>query len=113
MALIPTRLGKFAPLLLVCAPIAVTAQTFSSSDHEFRLDTVAEGLEHPWALTFLPNGDQLVTERAGRLRLIHQGELVEKPVTGIPDHLVAGQGGLLDIVLHPDFEDNRLRPAES
>lgn len=108
MAIIPARRGKFAALILVCTPLIVTAQTFSSSDHEFTLDTVAEGLEHPWALAFLPNGDLLVTERAGRLRIIHEGELVEKPVSGVPDLVVAGQGGLLDIVLHPDFNDNRL-----
>ncbi len=108
MAIIPARRGKFAALILVCTPLIVTAQTFSSSDHRFRLDTVAEGLEHPWALTFLPNGDLLVTERAGRLRIIHKGELVAKAVSGVPDLVVAGQGGLLDIVLHPDFNDNRL-----
>ncbi|MEX0605492.1 MAG: PQQ-dependent sugar dehydrogenase [Marinobacter sp.] len=108
MAIIPARLGNLASLILVCTPLVVTAQTFRSSDHEFQLDSVAEGLEHPWALAFLPNGDQLVTERAGRLRLIRDGELVEKPVTGVPDLVVAGQGGLLDIVLHPDFTDNRL-----
>lgn len=108
MAIVSTRLGKIASLVLVCAPLAVTAQTFDSSDHEFELDTVAEGLEYPWALAFLPNGDQLVTERAGRLRIIEGGELLDKPVTGVPDLVVAGQGGLLDIVLHPNFSDNRL-----
>lgn len=108
MAIIPAPLRKFAALTLVCTPMAVTAQAFNSSDHQFRLDTVAEGLQHPWALAFLPNGDQLVTERAGRLRIIRNGELVEKPVSGVPDVVVAGQGGLLDIALHPDFSNNRV-----
>lgn len=108
MAISPTRLGNIASMVLVCAPLMVAAQTFDSSDHKFQLETVADGLEHPWALAFLPDGDQLVTERAGRLRIIRKGELVDKPVTGVPDLVVAGQGGLLDIVLHPDFSENRL-----
>jgi glucose/arabinose dehydrogenase len=82
-------------------------RTFSSDKADFRLETVAEGLEHPWSLAFLPDGSQLVTERAGRLRLIKNGELQSDPVSGVPDLVVAGQGGLMDVVLHPDFADNR------
>jgi glucose/arabinose dehydrogenase len=82
-------------------------RTFSSDRADFRLETVAEGLEHPWSLAFLPDGSQLVTERSGRLRLIENGELQSDPVSGVPDLVVAGQGGLLDVVLHPDFADNR------
>lgn len=92
--------------LLVSAP-ALAEQTFASDKADFQLDTVAEGLEHPWSLAFLPDGDQLVTERAGRLRLIEDGDLRSEPIPGLPELVVAGQGGLLDIVLHPDFADNR------
>ena len=52
-----------------------SAETVSSERHDFRLVTVADGLEHPWSLAFLPGGDMLVTERAGRLRVIRQGKL--------------------------------------
>lgn len=69
---------------------------------------VAEGLEFPWGMASLPNGDLLVTEREGRLRLIQGGALVETPLTGLPDDiLVAGQGGLLGLTLDPGFAANR------
>ncbi|SFN61519.1 PQQ-dependent sugar dehydrogenase [Marinobacter pelagius] len=81
--------------------------TFSSDEADFRLEVVAEDLEHPWSLAFLPNGDKLVTERAGRLQIIRDGELVPEPISGVPDLVVSGQGGLLDVLLHPDFESNQ------
>jgi glucose/arabinose dehydrogenase len=84
------------------------AQTISSERHDFRLVTVAEGLEHPWALAFLPNGDLLVTERPGRLRVIRNGRLDPEPVPGLPDVSSGGQGGLLDVALHPRFAENAL-----
>ena len=86
---------------------AVAAQTFSSDKTEFRIETVAQGLEHPWSLAFLPDGTMLVTEREGRLRRIENGNLVQEPVRGLPDLVASGQGGLLDVVLHPQFENNQ------
>lgn len=73
---------------------------------EFRIETVASGLEHPWALAFLPDGRLLVTERAGRLRVIADNRLLEAPVADVPESYVRGQGGLMDIALDPQFEDN-------
>lgn len=70
-------------------------------------ETVISGLEHPWAVTWLPNGDMLVTERPGRLRMISDGELISEPISGLPEIFASGQGGLLDLSLHPDFENNR------
>jgi glucose/arabinose dehydrogenase len=70
--------------------------------------TVVEGLENPWGMAWLPNGDLLVTERPGRLRRISNGELDPTPIAGVPNLLALGQGGLLDIALHPDFETNNL-----
>jgi aldose sugar dehydrogenase len=67
---------------------------------------VARGLEQPWSLAFLPGGDMLVTERPGRLRLIHDGALEANPVKGIPTVRSGGLQGLMDVVLHPRFEDN-------
>jgi glucose/arabinose dehydrogenase len=69
----------------------------------FRVVTVVDGLEHPWGMAFLPDGGILVTERPGRLRLVRDGALVEEPVDGVPDVGAGGQGGLLDIALHPSF----------
>ncbi len=94
--------------LLVAAWEGAAAQSFSSERHAFRLVTVAEGLEHPWGLTFLPNGDMLVTEREGRLRLVRGGVLDPSPVPGVPKVAAGGQGGLLDVALHPRFLENRL-----
>ncbi|TBW57993.1 PQQ-dependent sugar dehydrogenase [Marinobacter halodurans] len=84
------------------------ADVYESRYHDFRVDTLAARLEYPWGLAFLPGGDVLVTERAGRLRILRDGELLETPVSGVPEVAVGGQGGLLDVILHPQFDDNRL-----
>ena len=72
-----------------------------------RVVTVVEGLQNPWGLAFLPNGDLLVTERPGRLRIVSNGQLSE-PISGVPEVYASQQGGLLDVALHPNFEQNRL-----
>ncbi|MGM0769172.1 MAG: PQQ-dependent sugar dehydrogenase [Pseudomonadota bacterium] len=101
-----THLALVSCLLLT--PMAsIASQTFSSAAADFRLETVADGLGRPWSLAFLPDGSQLVTERNGQLRRIRDGELQEAPVEGLPDLEVTGQGGLLGVILHPDFEQNR------
>ncbi len=74
----------------------------------WRAEVVVDGLSHPWSIAWLPDGSALVTERAGRLRLIREGKLEPRPVPGLPPLLAFGQGGLLDVALHPDFTDNRL-----
>lgn len=86
---------------------AIAENAFSSDKTDFQLEMIAENLEHPWSLAFLPDGSQLVTERAGRLRVIKNGQLQPDTFGGVPELVVAGQGGLLDVVLHPDFADNR------
>lgn len=68
---------------------------------------IDEGLIRPWAIAFLPDGDWLITERVGRLRVVRDGEMDPKPVEGTPEVLALMQGGLLDIALHPEFESNR------
>ncbi len=98
-----------AVLLVVAAllsPLAY-AQVFSSEYQRFRAVTVTEGLEFPWGLAFLPDGRMLVTERPGRLRLVTaDGRLDPKPVDGLPPIAAVGQGGLLDVALHPEFAKN-------
>jgi glucose/arabinose dehydrogenase len=96
-------------LALLCAlPLAAAAQTYRSDEHAFRVVKVAEGFEQPWSVAFLPDGRMLVTEKAGRLRLVSQGKLDPKPVEGLPEVAVHGQGGLQDVVLHPQYEKNQL-----
>ncbi|MGD9966100.1 MAG: PQQ-dependent sugar dehydrogenase [Hyphomonadaceae bacterium] len=71
-------------------------------------DVVADGLNHPWAIAFLPDGRMLVTERMGRLRVITQEGAISEPVAGLPDVFAQGQGGLLDVALSPAFAEDRL-----
>ncbi|MEJ2504248.1 MAG: PQQ-dependent sugar dehydrogenase [Gemmatimonadota bacterium] len=82
----------------------------ASEQHAFTVDTVATGLEHPWGLRFLPNGDLLVTERPGRLRVVRMSGdgagTVGPSIEGVPDVWSSGQGGLLDVELHPAFASN-------
>jgi glucose/arabinose dehydrogenase len=80
----------------------------TAEQHKTRVSLVASGLSHPWAIAFLPGGDMLVTERNGRLRMIRRGVLDPQPITGVPAVRTDGNGGLMDIALHPKFADNRL-----
>ena len=70
-------------------------------------ELVTDGLQNPWGMAFLPNGDILVTEKAGSIRIIRDGKLLEQQITGVPQVYDRGQGGLLDIELHPDFAKNQ------
>jgi len=98
---------RFTVLVALLVPLVTAAQTYRSEEHAFRVVTLVEGLEHPWSLAFLPDGRMLITERSGRLRIIANGKLDPKPIEGLPAVVEQGQGGLFDIVLHPDFEKNR------
>ena len=89
-------------LILTLMTILVSAPSFSAT-----VEIMASGLEHPWGLAFLPDGTMIVTERPGRLRLVKGGNL-SSPVDNLPEVSARGQGGLLDIALHPKFADNRL-----
>jgi len=72
----------------------------------YHLDTIATALHFPWSLAFLPDGKLLVTERTGQLRMVNNGE-VSAPITGLPDDIyVKSQGGLLDVILHPNYQQN-------
>jgi glucose/arabinose dehydrogenase len=91
---------------VACASFAAQAQV-ATRDHRVRIVTVASGLAHPWSLAFLPDGRMLVTERPGRLRVLAKdGSLDPKAVEGLPRVDAQGQGGLLDVVVHPDFGRN-------
>lgn len=93
-------------LLVPLYSSSLHADTIESQDYRIEVNTVAEGLNHPWSLVFLPNGDMLVTERNGGLkRLSPSGEITA--IDGLPDDLVyRGQGGLLGLALSPDFAES-------
>ncbi len=95
---------------------AITLQTCAQpADHvpgtlektvTVRVDTLADDLEVPWSIAFLPNGDLLFTEREGNIRVIRNGKLLEDPISGVPEVQSKGQGGLFDLKLHPQYEQN-------
>jgi glucose/arabinose dehydrogenase len=74
----------------------------------YKVTEIAKGLDHPWSMAFLPDGSMLVTERVGRLRLIAAGALLMAPIGGVPAVHTGSQAGLFDIVLHPNFAQNRI-----
>ena len=90
--------------LIATAALAWTSPSFAQ---ELRTETVAKGLEHPWAVVFLPQGGYLVTEREGRMRVIDPAGRPGAPLEGVPRVVARGQGGLLDVVLDSGFERNR------
>ena len=94
--------------MLLLLPLIASAQSYRSEEHSFRVTKVVEGLEQPWSLAFLPDGRMLITEKAGRLRVVREGRLDPKPVSGMPQVTVHGQGGLHDVVPHPRFAENGL-----
>ena len=89
------------------ATAASTASVSSTSANGMKVDTIASGLEHPWSVALLPEGGFLVTERPGRLRHIEANGQVGAPITGVPAVFAQGQGGLLDVVLAPDFATSK------
>lgn len=97
-------------ILMPAAPVAAAATELAAEDirseyEPIRVLRVAGGFEHPWAVAVLPDGRYLVSERPGRLNLVADGAIT--PVAGLPDIHAHRQGGLLDVVLHPDFAANR------
>lgn len=88
-----------AALVLLALPQLAQAQTFKSSAGDLKVETVAGGLVHPWALAFLPDGRMLVTERPGRMRIVTSDGQLSAPIGGVPRVFASGQGGLLDVVL--------------
>ncbi|MBL8584194.1 MAG: PQQ-dependent sugar dehydrogenase [Rhizobiaceae bacterium] len=91
-----------ATLIGTVAARAAEMSVLEAGGLQIKAEVVADGLEHPWGLDFLPDGSLLVTERAGRLRIVRNG-VVSEPVAGLPEVAVKGQGGLLDVLVAPDF----------
>lgn len=102
--------GDVAPPGIAWPAPSISKHTFSfesAEQRKLRLVVMTTELEQPWSMAFLPNGDMLVTERPGRLRIVHGGVLSSKPVAGVPAVVTGGLQGLMDIVLHPRFAENR------
>ncbi len=100
---------NLALVLLAISPLTLAAQTnktFDTKEYKVRASTVVGGLKNPWGLTFLPDGRMIVTERRGTMRLVDDGKLIAAPIEGIPKATEFGQGGLLDVVVHPKYAEN-------
>lgn len=97
----------FVALLMFANATLAEVVAVRSERVPIRVDTVASGLAHPWSLAFLPDGRMLVTERPGRMRIVSSTGEVSAPLKGLPAVAARGQGGLLDVVLAPDFEKSQ------
>ena len=108
------RIRFYLPVLIVLVFLAPglgaraeEGRVFQSLKTSFQVVIIASGLDHPWSMAFLPDGDLLVTERSGELRLIRKGRLQDKPIKGLPEITdKRDQGGLLDVALDPGFDQN-------
>src|SRR5688572_32215428 len=98
-----TALSCALSIGLSTAATAQDTQRVRTDKVEVIVETAARGLEHPWGLTFLPDGRMLVTERPGRLRIVSQDGTLSEPVRGLPPIAARRQGGLLDVALDPGF----------
>ena len=104
-------LALTASVLIGCGAETVagpTSDPIQSEQATFKIELVTAGLNHPWGMAFLPNGDMLITERDGALRLFTDGALADDAIDGVPKVYAQGQGGLLDGVIDPNFSDNSL-----
>jgi len=114
--IVPMLLGMLAlshaqqqpPMGVPVPPLGAGPFVFDTAEqHKIRVSVMTRGLSHPWGIAFLPEGGMLVTERPGRLRMIRHGVLDPQPIAGVPQVRTDGNGGLMDVALHPRFADNR------
>jgi len=92
---------------VAAALVAAPGLPALAQDAAPRAQTVASGLQHPWAVAFLPEGRFLVSERPGRLRVVEPDGRLQPPLAGLPEVAAGGQGGLLDVIADSDFARNR------
>ena len=102
-----TRQPLLIALFLLSSAASDIDMRAHAADQPISVTAVAEGLDHPWGLAFLPDGSMLITERSGQLRIIRDGVLDKTPIKGVPKVRAAGQGGLLDVIIDPDFSTNQ------
>ncbi len=107
--MVRTLLGLVVVGVVVSGGTRVSGDTvFKSALHDYRLVPFVEALVQPWSIAFLPGGDVLITERPGRLRIVRNGKLLPQAVEGVPQVVFASQGGLLEVMPHPNFASNRM-----
>jgi aldose sugar dehydrogenase len=100
----PVALAGLLALSTAPAAAVITNAPAPAEPSKIKVESIAKGLEHPWGLQFLPDGRMLVTERPGRLRIVGKDSKLSKPIAGVPEVAAVGQGGLLDVLLAPDFD---------
>lgn len=101
------RLASYCLLLTAATTAAAQSDLYYAAHHDYRVVKVAEGLVQPWSMAWLPNGDMLITEKPGRLRIVRNGRLLPEAVPGTPEVFYEGQGGLFEVLPHPDFSNNQ------
>lgn len=94
-------------LLTVTATASAQSDTYYAAHHDYKVVTVADGLLQPWSMAWLPGGDMLVTEKTGTLRIVRDGQLLPEAVPGVPEVFYTGQGGMFEVLPHPNFSENR------
>jgi len=94
-------------MLVTVASTASAQRVYYAAHHDYRVVTVAEGLLRPYSMAWLPSGDMLVTEMPGQLRIVRDGLLLPEAVPGVPEVFYTGQGGLFEVIPHPNFSENR------
>src|SRR5688572_10476396 len=83
-----------------------TGEVIKSEKLSYGVETITDDLSNPWGIAFLPDGRILVTERKGEIRIVKDGKLLQEKISGVPKVFAEGQGGLMDIQLHPDYKTN-------
>ena len=92
---------------LPALPFPDAAQELETLGPKIRVVPLFKGLANPWSMAWLPNGDMLITEKPGRLRIVRNGTLEPQPVAGVPQVVAQGQGGLMEVAVHPKYAENR------
>lgn len=97
------------PVIMACSDTISNVPPKTETEaaaQSFRVDTIATDLKNPWGMAWLPDGRMLFTERSGEIRIVKDGKLTEDRISGVPEVYARGQGGLLDIKLHPNYAEN-------
>lgn len=105
MKSISWRLTKYIDVALLLMMFLIVSDLLA--DEDFRAVSLVSGLEHPWGMAFLPDGQMLITERSGQLKVLSVDQWQSNEIRGLPEISAKGQGGLLDVAIHPDFERNQ------
>ena len=100
------KLAATGLLVTVTAAASAQSETHYASEN-YTVETFVDGLLQPWSMAWLPGGDMLVTEKPGRLRIVRDGQLLPEAVPGLPEVFYTGQGGLFEVLPHPNFNENR------